>query len=216
MAVQRRPRGVGAEHDHGNARGACVAPQPPQDVRVAPLPLRPARAELPAPSRTPAPTWQLFSSPEQNQTRFQFPIGSTSPAQWAVAGPAMPSQEVDYVTAKRYYRLYLETFGALETQAVARQARPGRPSVSTAAIIRPPSIATFLKKWVRWFAFDNATQVATPVGEESVSPALTALQRRPPLVDLENQMRVLQAATTRSRGSSDGARQPGATRARAP
>jgi hypothetical protein len=27
---------------------------------------------------------------------------------------------------------------------------------------------------VRWFAFDNATQVATPFGEESVSPELTA------------------------------------------
>jgi hypothetical protein len=30
-------------------------------------------------------------------------------------------KEVDYVTAKRYYRLYLDTFGDLETKAVARQ-----------------------------------------------------------------------------------------------
>lgn len=77
-------------------------------------------ATLPAPAQEPVPT--PAPVPEPVPTPEPARVEERRPA----AGPSRPikvtlEQKIDVATARRYYGLYREAFGPLETQAVARQ-----------------------------------------------------------------------------------------------
>ena len=76
--------------------------------------------------------WMAAESMQPDLARAGLPTNGTSnaasngrakgrPAKGSAFARVSVEKEVDYATAKRYYQLYLDTFGDLETQAVARQ-----------------------------------------------------------------------------------------------
>ena len=76
-------------------------------------------------------------------------------------------KEVDYVTAKRYYHLYRETFGELETAAVARQLL--HESEFLEEMLDPR-----VQKFIAWDADDQAIGMTTLTSELESVPWISA------------------------------------------
>jgi pyruvoyl-dependent arginine decarboxylase len=91
------------------------------------------------------------------------------PAEAPTSVPAVPDikvtveKELDYVTARRYYELYRQTFGPMETKAVARQL------LHESEFIEEMLDARVLK-YVAWDADDEAIGMTTLTSDLSTVP----------------------------------------------
>lgn len=129
----------------------------------------------PRDSGSPAVSVATSAPPRQTAAANGLPNGVPQPHP-AVANldlptdvPAVPDirvtieKEIDYVTARRYYELYRETFGPMETKAVARQLL--HESEFIEEMLNPRVL-----KFVAWSADDEAIGMTTLTSDLSTVP----------------------------------------------
>ena len=167
-AVQRPGRDlpvVAGGVDVGAERGAARRPSARCRASAAPAGRRSGRRRA---RRARAPGWSATSSraaetvASHRAGRRAGPARGRVGASWVIAPERIAAprrgQEVDALGGQPGLAPWPRGGGAWPracarpTACLARQATPGLPSVSTAAISSPPSIETFLKKWICWLA----------------------------------------------------------------
>jgi hypothetical protein len=72
-------------------------------------------------------------------------------------------KEVDYATAKRYYKLYVATFGALDTEAAGRQ-------LLSEDEFREEMLDPRVHKYIAWDADDQAIGMSTLATDVATMP----------------------------------------------
>jgi pyruvoyl-dependent arginine decarboxylase len=129
----------------------------------------------PGPQHTVAPNGRSNGMYPPDRTG-ERPLVTAGPSSHDVAGdealaevPAVPDirvtveKELDYVTARRYYELYRETFGPMETKAVARQLL--HESEFIEEMLNPKVL-----KYVAWSPDDEAIGMTTLTSDLSTVP----------------------------------------------
>jgi GNAT superfamily N-acetyltransferase len=88
---------------------------------------------------------------------------SASPARESAVARVSVEKEVDYATAKRYYKLYVATFGALDTEAAGRQ-------LLSEDEFREEMVNPRVHKYIAWDADDQAIGMSTLATDVATMP----------------------------------------------
>jgi pyruvoyl-dependent arginine decarboxylase len=141
--------------DSGSPTVAEATPAPPQTTAPANGRSQGARPNHPPGDRS------LAATSRQAETVADLAAASDVPAVPDIR--VTVEKELDYVTARRYYELYRETFGPMETKAVARQLL--HESEFIEEMLDPR-----VMKYVAWSADDEAIGMTTLTSDLSTVP----------------------------------------------